>query len=154
MVGGQQWLFNLQLDPEKAAAFCVRSDVDGCVWQPGKPPSGNDTSDWPCPHVGTFLAFGYVQASKMQKKFTLAPPDMSYVAIADTTGHVIVYRRGVQVAGALRNRKTGRQVSQVASQQLVNLHTGQGVALLGGFATDRYIFLLTSEKIYCLHVTK
>jgi hypothetical protein len=172
LLGGQQWLLNLNLEKDKAPAFCLRNDVDGCVWQPESLLEG-DT--WACNHVGTFLAFGYIQASKEQKKFTNSPPgnqiprlsflniphyndillissisDMSYIAITDVTGHVMIYRKGIAVLGALRNRKTGRKVNEIATQQLINLHiTGQ---VLGAVAEDKFLYVLTSDKLHALHI--
>nr|CAD7460898.1 unnamed protein product [Timema tahoe] len=72
-LGGHQWLFNVQLEPTSVPAICLRHDVDGCVWQARTTTS--EKADWPCQHVGTFLAFGYVQASKTQKKFTVCAPE-------------------------------------------------------------------------------
>jgi hypothetical protein len=58
-------------------AICLRHDVDGCVWQLESP---QENGHWPCTHIGTFPAFGYVQASKQQKKFcTCAPGTSNFV---------------------------------------------------------------------------
>lgn len=64
---------SIMQDPDRPPCVCVRHDVDGCVWQLGSP---SNSSDWPCQHIGTFCALGYVAASKQQKKFVLGAPGM------------------------------------------------------------------------------
>ena len=36
-------------------------------------------------HIGTFCALGYVQASKQQRKFSIAASNLTYAAICDRT---------------------------------------------------------------------
>lgn len=71
ILSGHTWLMTAQLNAESVPAFCLRHDVDGCVWQLDTP---IDESTWPCEHVATFFAFGYVLASKQDKKFTCCSP--------------------------------------------------------------------------------
>ncbi|KAK3912429.1 NudC domain-containing protein 1 [Frankliniella fusca] len=145
-MGGHQWLFNVTLRPGAPPALCVRHDVDACVWQMYE--MNHDSFVWPITHVGTFLAFGYVQASKQHRKFTVCPPDMSYAAVCDTSRHVYLYRQPSAVGSELRNRSTGRRVPQVAKQQLVQLESDCHV--LGCHATSNYLFLLTDEALFKL----
>ncbi|XP_063236052.1 nudC domain-containing protein 1 [Bacillus rossius redtenbacheri] len=147
-LGGHQWLFSAQLRPGSAPAMCVRHDVDGCVWQPEAPRPGD--ADWPCTHVGTFLAFGYVLASKQQRKFTVCAPDLSYVAVCEATRRVYLYRQPGAVAGELRNRATGRRVARVAKQQLASLDTDAEV--LGAHGSGTALFLLLPEALVALRV--
>ena len=56
-----------------------------------------------------------MQASKQQRKFTVAPHNMSYAAVADLNRHIFVYRQ-VATATHLRNRKSGQNVDKVAKQ--------------------------------------
>ena len=72
-MSGYQWLFNVSVKAEAVPAICLRHDVDGCLWQMDSP---KDEKDWPKTHIGTFLAFGYVQASKQQKKFCTCAPGL------------------------------------------------------------------------------
>jgi hypothetical protein len=52
--------------------------VDGCIWQLESP---QEDGHWPCIHIGTFQAFGYVQAAKQEKKFcTCAPGTSDYAS--------------------------------------------------------------------------
>jgi hypothetical protein len=75
-LGGQQWLFSAPVKTDAVPAICLRHDVDGCVWQLESP---QENGHWPCTHIGTFPAFGYVLASKQQKKFcTCAPGTWSF----------------------------------------------------------------------------
>jgi hypothetical protein len=70
-LGGHQWLFSVPVKADVVPAVCLRHDVDGCLWQFESP---QEDGHWPCTHIGTFLAFGYVQASKQQKKFCTSSP--------------------------------------------------------------------------------
>ncbi|XP_039300529.1 LOW QUALITY PROTEIN: nudC domain-containing protein 1 [Nilaparvata lugens] len=72
-LAGHQWLFSIEQSTSSAAAICIRHDVDACVWQP-RAVTNPPAAPWPCQHIGTFYAFGYVQASKQNKKFLLSPP--------------------------------------------------------------------------------
>jgi hypothetical protein len=66
-----QLLFFTQCAPELAPAFCLRHDVDGLIWQP----MGDGLEQpWKCLHTAALQALGYIQASKEQRKFTVAPP--------------------------------------------------------------------------------
>lgn len=121
-----QWLFNSLLSPDRPLAMCLRHDVDGFIWQPDIPntsespleiPTASQPISWQ--HVGTFNAFGYVQASKQQRKFSACAPGLSFVVIADCTRHLYVYHRPKPVATSLHNRKTGQRVAAVARQQVV-----------------------------------
>lgn len=143
-LGGHQWLFNSTLSAGSPPAICVRHDVDACVWQMQE--MDRDSHVWPITHVGTFSAFGYVQASKQQRKFTVCPPDMSYVAICDSSRHVYLYRQPSAVGGELRNRTTGRRVAQIAKQHLVQLESDSHI--LGCNATSNHLCILTEEAFY------
>ncbi|XP_021924914.1 nudC domain-containing protein 1 isoform X2 [Zootermopsis nevadensis] len=123
-LGGHQWLFNVRVKADVVPAVCLRHDVDGCLWQFDSPQEGGL---WPCTHIGTFPAFGYVQASKQQKKFCTCSPDMSYVAVCEASRHIYIYRQPVAIATELRNRHTGQHVAHVAKQQLVNLDSSSEV---------------------------
>nr|CAD7416679.1 unnamed protein product [Timema poppensis] len=140
-LGGLQWLFNVQLEPTSVPAICLRHDVDGCVWQAG--PTTLEDADWPCQHVGTFLAFGYVQASKTQKKFTVCSPDLSYVAVCEATRHIYLYRQPSTISTELRNRRTGEHVAHVAKQQLVSIDSTSEV--LGVHASNHVLIWTLSQ---------
>lgn len=143
ILSGHTWLMTAQLNAEAVPAFCLRHDVDGCMWQLDAP---TDESTWPCEHVATFLAFGYVLASKQDKKFTCCSPDMSYAVICETNSRVFVYRRSTAVNTDLRNRKTSTKVSKIARQQLINMESTSPI--LGIYAANQHLFVLTSDTFY------
>jgi hypothetical protein len=117
-LSGHQWLFNLQTNGSLTqTSVCLRHDVDGLVWNL----ASGEAERVSLSHIGTFSAMGYVQASKQQRKFSVAAPDLSYVAICDRSRHVYVYRQPADMADGcdLRNRKTGQSVKQISKQQVI-----------------------------------
>ena len=148
-LGSHQWLFNSRSSPDAPPTVCLRHDVDGVVWQPIKQSSVQD-GEAPWSHIATFNAFGYVQASKQQRKYTVSPPDHSYVAVCDCTRHVYVYRQPAAIANPLRNRKTGRQVAAVAKQQVVALESVEDI--VGCQATNEYLFVVAGKKLCVVQV--
>ncbi len=154
-LSGHQHLFDVQTVADRPSALCLRHDVDGLVWQPQR-----DSQQTGFVHVGTFPALGYVQASKEQRRFTVASPSMSYSAIVEAARRVYLYRQPTPIASEfdLRNRKSGRRVSQVAKQQVVTLESpGEGEGrnsqqVLGVAATDGSLVLITKDSIQCLNM--
>ncbi|KAL5022512.1 hypothetical protein ScPMuIL_001667 [Solemya velum] len=146
-VSSQRFLFNVWIEGGKPQALCLQYDVDGLVWQPQ-----NEVSDLtpPWKHTATFNAFGYVQASKQQRKFSTCPPDCSYAVICDCSRHVYIYRQPMPISSPLRNRKTGHQVDAVAKQQLVTLDTVDNI--LGVKATNEQLFILTEHDLLVVQV--
>lgn len=138
----QPYIFGLNSDPIK---LCFRNLTDACVWN-----FEEESTEWSVKHVSTFAAFGYVQASKTQRKFITAPSDFSYVVISDVSRHLHLYRQPGAINTDLRNRVTGARVTAVAKQQLINLETNDEI--LGIFATPSRIHLLTKRKFYILVV--
>lgn len=145
-----QWLFKVHCDPEKAPAICLRHDVDACVWQFEN--TENNKKEWPYKHTGSFFAFGYVQASKNQKKYLTCPPDLSYVTICETTRHIYLYRQPSAITGELRNRTSGKKVETVSKQQLINLDTNEQI--LGVFATNSLLYVLTENIVHVLSINE
>ncbi len=124
-LSGHQWLFNTQVGSASASpkaltrdSLCLRHDVDGLVWEVVADDA--DAGSVNLAHNGTFSAIGYVQASKEQRKFTAAAPDLSYVAICDRTRHVYIYRQPSAISDGcdLRNRRSGQRVKQISKQQV------------------------------------
>ena len=146
-MSSHQWLFNSQLEPGKLPALCLRHDVDGIIWQ------SNETvidgvSPWE--HVGTFNAFGYVQASKRDKKFSMCSPDLSYAVICDCVRHVYIYKQPAALLAPLRNRKTGREVGAVAKQFVVSLESTE--TIMGLQATNSRLFVMTNKELHIVKV--
>ncbi|XP_054267939.1 nudC domain-containing protein 1 [Macrosteles quadrilineatus] len=147
-LAGHQWLTAVLETADYPACVCVRHDVDGCVWRLDPPSS--TSAEWPCKHVGTFAALGYVAASKTQRKFLVAAQDLSYAVICEAASRVYVYRKATKVNGELRNRKTSARFETVAKQQLINLETDSPV--LGVYASPTYLFILTNDTLYTFHI--
>ncbi|RUS88328.1 hypothetical protein EGW08_003899 [Elysia chlorotica] len=148
-IANNQYLFSVCTDPTISPAVCLRHDVDGFLWQ-----SSNDIStDEPLPaqgpwkHIGVLNAFGYVLASKTQRRFCTCAPDMSVAVVADAQRHVYLYRQNVCVLSPLRNRKTGQQVTSVAKQQVLALDC-QPDFILGLAVTNSKIFVATDQKVF------
>ena len=97
--------------------------------------------------VSYFLA-GYVQASKRDKKFFACAPNYSYAALCECLRRVFIYRQPTPMSTVLYNRKEGRQVGQVAKQQVASLETNDPI--LGFQATNERLFVLTT-KIFCFN---
>jgi len=133
--------------------MCLRHDVDGIIWQPSinKPSTDplEDDSSITWLHVATFNAFGYVQASKQNRKFITCAPDFSYAIIANCSRHIFVYRQPAEMTSPVRNRKTGEQIGSVAKQQLISLELAD---IVGVHATERRIYMLSGRTIYAVTV--
>ncbi|CAG2211176.1 unnamed protein product [Mytilus edulis] len=146
-LGSHQWLFQSRLEIDQPPALCLRHDVDGLMIQPQNTVKESET---PWHHTATFNAFGYVQASKQQRRFSICAPDSSYVAICDCVRHIYIYRQPTAILSPLRNRKTGQEVGAVAKQQLVSLDAVNNI--IGIQVTNDYIFVTTENKLYCITV--
>ena len=55
-------------------SICLRYDHDGCFWLTEE----SDSEDWDFKHTHTFPGFGYIEASKTNKKFCISPSGNSY----------------------------------------------------------------------------
>uniref|UniRef100_A0A3P9PHQ2 NudC domain-containing protein 1 n=1 Tax=Poecilia reticulata TaxID=8081 RepID=A0A3P9PHQ2_POERE len=146
-LGGHQFLFSVDVDPSQMPCLCLRHDVDALVWQP-RPDRPGDLWE----HVATFNALGYVQASKRDRKFSTCAPDFSFAALCECLRRVFLYRQPSPVETVLFNRKQGRQVGQVAKQQVSSLDSD--TAVLGFRASNERLFVLTSSRLFVLKVDK
>ncbi|XP_071785195.1 nudC domain-containing protein 1-like [Asterias amurensis] len=147
-LSSHQFLFNAQTHPNKPPCICLRHDVDGLLWQPDLS-TKEHTSPWY--HTATYNALGYVQASKMDRKYSSCPANCSYAVICDSTRHVYVYRQPTPISTPLRNRKSGRVVGQIAKQQLISLESIDDI--LGIACADERVYVLTTTKLYIIRVT-
>lgn len=105
--------------------------------------------DWSLKHEGTLHAFGYVSASKKEKKFMLSSPDLSYAVICESIRHLFIYKGQYDTAGGLR-RRSGPQ-SLIGQQKLVTFDGSNG-EILGISVENDIIFLLTENFILCLQM--
>ncbi|XP_023201181.1 nudC domain-containing protein 1 [Xiphophorus maculatus] len=144
-LGGHQFLFSVDVDPSQMPCLCLRHDVDALMWQP-RPDRPGDLWE----HIATFNALGYVQASKRDRKFSTCAPDFSFAALCECLRRVFLYRQPSPVETVLFNRKQGRQVGQVAKQQVSSLDSDK--AVLGFRASNERLFVLTSSRLFVLKV--
>ena len=88
----------------------------------------------------TFNALGYVQASKEDRKFTVSPPSLKFVAISDCKRHVFVY---VQPPEGLKGNSAMEGVHTLSDR----------TDILGLRASDKgLVFVLTSKMLTVLRV--
>ncbi|XP_076624773.1 nudC domain-containing protein 1 isoform X2 [Colletes latitarsis] len=67
-------------------AICLRHDNDGCLWITGQ----ENHTKWDIQHHYTFPGFGYVEASKSNKKFCVSPISRWFVC-SNTGTHKIYF---------------------------------------------------------------
>lgn len=143
IIGSTPPLFSLQLQANKTPSIVTRYDVDGIVWTFKSDP------EWTFQHEGTLNAFGYVQASKQQKKFMSCSPDFSYTIICEPERHVFLYKNRYDNVSQLRNR-TGVK-SSIGQQKLIVLeNTGE---VLGMIVENEFTLFLTEKYAICMQTT-
>ncbi|KAL5277749.1 NUDCD1 family protein [Megaselia abdita] len=148
-LGNTPVLFSTILRPGFPAALVTRQDVDASVWLQNITHTPDAPSiDWSLRHEGNLHAFGYVQASKQQKKFMDCSPDLSYSVICESHRHVFLYKAKYETADGLRNR-SGPQVT-VGKQHLVTLEDCGEV--LGLRTAEDFAVLLTEKCILYLQI--
>lgn len=143
VLGGNIPLFRVTLRPGFPDAIALRSDVDACLWlqQTGE--------DWSLRHEGTLHAFGYVQASKRQRKFMSCSPDVNYAVICEAQRHIFIYKGSYNSAGGLRNRN-GPQVS-IGQQKVISLEGSSEI--LGICCENNYTILLLETEVLVLQLS-
>ena len=140
-LGSSPPLFKVCLRPGQPDAIVLRNDVDACVWL-----QNTLSADWNLRHEGTLNAFGYIQASKQQKKFLGCSPDLSYAIICEAQRHIFVYKGNYNTN--LRNRN-GPQIS-IGQQKLVTMEDcGE---ILGLSVENDVTILLTEQFLICLQM--
>uniref|UniRef100_A0A0R3WU51 NudC domain-containing protein 1 n=1 Tax=Hydatigena taeniaeformis TaxID=6205 RepID=A0A0R3WU51_HYDTA len=140
--------------------LCTRYDVDGLLWAP----QAHDAKH-PWVHVATLQAFGYVLASKQNRRFIASPPlnladapiTVPFVAVADITRHVYVYWQPTNNSlTELRHRRPecdSRQdsgVVHVAWQQVIALPDTETIIGFSAVAGKPYAacVVATSGALY------
>ncbi|VDD81851.1 unnamed protein product [Mesocestoides corti] len=128
--------------------LCTRYDVDGLVWAPQP-----DNQEHPWVHVATLQAFGYVLASKQNRRFVASPPlDVSqfshvpFVAVTDMSRHVYIYWQPNPTKDSLtelrhrqlNNEELGSGVVHTSWQQVVSLPDAEEVIGFAAVATNPY----------------
>lgn len=129
-------------------ALAIRNDVDCCLWLQNQIQPGDD---WNLKHEGTLHAFGYVQASKKDRKYISCSPDCSIAVICESLHHLFIYKKSYNSAPGLR-RRTGPQL-QIGQQKLVALDGAHG-EIIGLQVENEAIVLLTENSILCLQLSE
>lgn len=146
-------LFTLPLRAGHPPAFALRSDVDVCVWLPFiRPPidqSASTRSELQLRHEGTLNAFGYIQASKQQKKYLHCAPDFSYSIVCEPHRHIFIYKGAYESASGLKNRNSSEKIS-IGQQKLVTMDDTDEV--VGLVCENEVTMLLTQSQILCLQI--
>jgi hypothetical protein len=139
-LGGRQIVFTSPGAKDLQPYFSLRHDVDTVVWQPvGSGGGGSGSTAWT--HVTTFNALGYIQASKEDRKFTVAPPSLKFVAVSDCKRHLFVY---VQPAEGIMGNTSAEGVHTMADR----------ADILGLRASDKgLVFVLTAKSLTVLKVS-
>ncbi|KAM7535233.1 hypothetical protein Aperf_G00000101807 [Anoplocephala perfoliata] len=151
--------FNVDVPNCSSHLLCTRYDVDGLLWAPQVPASSS--TDRPWSHVATLQAFGYVLASKQNRRFVASPPiDLTqspctpqFVAVADITRHVYIYWQPAKDAlTELRHRKSngnstsGSKVVYVAWQQVVSLPDNEEITGFAAVAGEPYAACVVATR--------
>lgn len=147
ILGSSPPLFNCSLRPGQPRAIALRHDVDCCLWLQHLNPT---TGDWNLLHEGTLFCFGYVQASKQQKKFMSCSPDMNYGVICESKRYLFIYKSSYSTASGLRKR-TGQQTS-IGQQKLITFDNTNG-EIIGLSAENDILLLLTENNVVCLQLS-
>ena len=114
------------------------------------------TSDQQAPwtHEATLNAFGYVQASKQNRKFISAPDDYSYALIADMRTHLYLYKQQSPTSNlpgsSLRNRKSGKLVETIGKQFMISLENHEEI--LGIYTTPDRIYVLLANQFSVISI--
>lgn len=133
------------LRPGDPPAMGVRHDVDLLLWTF---PACTD-SQWQPKHEGTLDAFGFVQASKVQKKYTMCSPNMLYSVIAEPKRHIFFYKAQYGTAEFLKNRFSGRV--QIGQQRLFEMDK-DATEICGMIVEDEVTVLITANEINVFQV--
>ncbi|CAG9770573.1 unnamed protein product [Ceutorhynchus assimilis] len=142
-LGSHQVLLSPYLNSDLPPALGIRHDIDLCLWQPVL------DNDFSCKHVGTLHAFGYVQASKTNRKFLMCSPNLDYAVISESVGHIFIYRQNIPLLADLRQRSTGVRVKNIAKQHVFNLPNKH---ILGIFAGNKHLFILGEDFVIALSI--
>ncbi|MFH4973639.1 hypothetical protein AB6A40_000348 [Gnathostoma spinigerum] len=153
-ISGRNVLFSVSLGFEPKS-LCLRMDVDGILWM------FSSDEGKPVIHRATFNAFGYVQASKTERKFSSCPPDCSYAVLVEGKRHAFVYWQSSAISSdmTLRNRQCGRTVGVIAKQNLISLNVNDGSFgdseavsdnVMGLHADNRILLILTQHNVFCV----
>ena len=142
-ISGQNLLFSL----DNSGVLCLQSDVDGFLYE-----ISSNASTLSAKHIATLNAISYVINGKPNLQFKSCSPNFEICVLIDRRIRAYVYHQNSNVAGdagALRNRKLGRNVSTISTQQLVTLPQDLAKEDIVGMrvVNDRFYVLTTSSLL-------
>ncbi|KAH8260865.1 hypothetical protein KR038_001362 [Drosophila bunnanda] len=146
-LGSHPLLFVTDLRPGFPPAFATREGVDASLWLQVYQPSRPD--EWDVRHVGQIHALGYVQASKLNRKFTACCAEFKYSVICETRRNVLIYHSRHESAEGLRKRN-GRPVV-IGKQSVINIEFEHG-EIMGVAAASNVITILTEYALMHLQL--
>lgn len=146
-LGSNHPLFSTTLRAGFPQAVAVRNDVDCCLWLQHVSPSDES---WSFKHESTLHAFGYIQASKIGRKYLACSPDTNLAVISETSRHLFIYKNSYNTASGLRNR-SGPQLT-IGQQKVVSFDGSSG-DIIGISVENEIILLLTENVICCLQLS-
>ncbi|KAH8362100.1 hypothetical protein KR200_008514 [Drosophila serrata] len=143
----QPLLFVTDVRPGFPPAFATREGVDASVWLQVYQPTRPD--EWDVRHVGQLPALGYVQASKLNRKFTACCDEFKYCVICESRRNVLIYHSRHESAEGLRKRNGGPVV--IGKQKVVNIEFEHG-EIMGVAAASNVIIILTEYALMHLQL--
>lgn len=127
--------------PASPSTLVFQHDVHALVF------ACNDSGDEASPtttlrHTATLPAFGFVQASKQQKKFLTAHPSGAFACVGEFERRVFVYHGAAADEGEQQSHTRRQHVVELGEQPLLGLRV----------ASDRVVLVLLPEQIVALSV--
>ncbi|ORX80430.1 hypothetical protein BCR32DRAFT_280561 [Anaeromyces robustus] len=124
--------------------LCLKQDVDGIILKLENNLEMN--------HCAVFNAFGFVEASKRNKKFAYISNDFRYALIVETSKLVFVYS---QPSDEESKRNSASQylidVSNYDDSQMINDKEHQKEELIYGVAQlDQNVFMVLKRSSFCI----
>lgn len=108
------------------------------------------TDEWSLKHEATLHAFGYIQASKRERKFLACSPDTNLAVVCESSRHLFIYKNSYNTASGLRKR-SGPQLT-IGQQKLVSFDVANG-EILGIIVENEIILVLSEKTISCLQLS-
>lgn len=139
-------MFTLNQRPGTLPAIVIRSDVDALIWVPKV--SIANPADWTLQHEATLNAFGYVQASKQQKKYMQCSPNADYAIICEPHRHVFLYKMSNSSAIGLKKRSGGKV--SIGQQKLFSMEEQDEI--VGMVVEDEITILLSEKYVFVLQI--
>ncbi|ORX47654.1 hypothetical protein BCR36DRAFT_413594 [Piromyces finnis] len=129
-------------EPSVVSYLCLKQDVDGIILKPEDHLKMN--------HCAVFNAFGFVEASKRNKKFAYISNDFEYALISETSKLVYVYGQPTDEE-AKRNSASQYLIDVSNPDSQVITDEDQKEELIHGIAQlDRHTFMVLKRSSFCI----